>query len=362
MGYQKSDERIIVLAMMSLPRIGKRTVHRFLAEYSSRLPEDASILSNAIRETVNGVSRKVAAGINDSDVEVALEKATKLMDEATQKGIYILSWGDLPERVKSIPDPPVMLFLKGNRTLINDNSFAIIGTRNPTERGIEVAKAFAFEIAKSGYVVVSGLAKGCDAAAHRGCLDAEGKTIAVLAHGLDQVYPAENRELAEEIVERQGCLVSEYAPGTQPLANYFVERDRLQSGLSLGVIVAETGLKSGTLHTVGFAEGQKRPLACWSPDTGEEEVPESRLGNLDLIKTDRAIPIRTRRDLKVFVENCLNGSYEGTGAGENTEKLEEGGNPSQTGQKTEPTPGFETPMLPLGDVRLGPGARNHLRS
>lgn len=115
---------------------------------------------------------------------------------------------------------------------------------------------------ETGATVVSGLAIGCDTAAHSGCLSVHGETIAVLAHGLDRVYPAVNRELVGEILDTGGCLLSEYPPKTRPFPANFVERDELQAGLSDGVIVVETGVKGGTMHTVRFSQEQRKPLAC----------------------------------------------------------------------------------------------------
>ena len=154
-------------------------------------------------------------------------------------------------------------------------------------------------LAESDICVVSGLAEGCDTAAHRGCLRGHGTTVAVMAHGLHTVYPASNRDLAEEIVANDGCLVSEYPPDTRAQRSYFVERDRLQSALSRAVLVIETDVEGGTMHTVKACLAQKRILACLAhPPQFDNE--KSR-GNAMLIRRGDAIPIREGVDLERLI-------------------------------------------------------------
>ena len=148
----------------------------------------------------------------------------------------------------------------GNIDAIHRDCIAIVGTREPTEYGITAAKRLGALFAESGYTVVSGLANGIDTAAHQGALEVDGLTVAVLASGLDTVYPIKNKELAGAILKNNGALVSEYSWGTMVNRSYFVARDRIQSGLSLGVFVVETGIKGGTMHTVKSCKEQKRSL------------------------------------------------------------------------------------------------------
>ena len=161
---------------------------------------------------------------------------------------------------------------------------AIVGTREPTQYGAESARKLGGIFAKEGFVVVSGLATGIDAQAHKGALDANGMTIAVLAHGLHTVYPPENKKLANKILDKNGALVSEY-PWDKNSSRYsFVERDRIQSGLSLGVFVVETGIGGGTMHTAGFCKKQNRKLIVLSP----EDFSEKQQGNTKLISDGSA--------------------------------------------------------------------------
>ena len=163
-----------------------------------------------------------------------------------------------PRLLREIPDPPPLLFLKGNGDLMDFPQVAIVGSRHPSITGREDAAAFAEELAQAGLVVTSGLARGVDAAAHAGCIKAGGSTIAVLGAGADRIYPRENSHLHESILGAGGLIVSEFRPGTPPLAPHFPRRNRIISGLSLGVLVVEAALESGSLITARLAGEQGR--------------------------------------------------------------------------------------------------------
>lgn len=200
------------------------------------------------------------------------EVALKGLNISHEKGIQAIPITSeaYPPLLKLIDDPPPILYAKGDISLLKHfHAVAIVGTREPTERGRETAYAFAQRWARNDYVVVSGLAKGIDTAAHQGTLDAQGKTIAVLGTPLDKIYPAENKDLAQRIIENGGLLLSELMVGQAGSKNAFVARDRLQSGLSLCVFPIQTTLDGGTMHTVHFAEKHKRYVICLRPDPEE---------------------------------------------------------------------------------------------
>jgi len=165
-----------------------------------------------------------------------------------------------PESLKKIKSPPKVLYFIGNLELKNKFLFAIVGTRTPSDYGKKVVIDFAKTLTEAGFVIVSGLAKGIDALAHKTCLDYGGKTIAVLGSGLDKVYPKENLRLAKEIIQKQGALVSEYPPSTSPCHFHFPERNRIIAGLSQGVLVIEAREKSGASITADWAFSQKKPV------------------------------------------------------------------------------------------------------
>jgi DNA processing protein len=173
---------------------------------------------------------------------------------------------------------------------------AIVGSRRPAH-GALVASAFGSQAAHSGFAVVSGLAVGCDTAAHRGCLEANGITVAVLPCGLDRVAPVSNSNLAKNILSAAGFLASEYPPGTTPRNFRFVERNRVIAALSQTVVIIECEERSGTLHTARFAREQNKPLACYIPESGQASP-----GCLHLVKHHNATPLRNPDELKSFLE------------------------------------------------------------
>ncbi len=178
-----------------------------------------------------------------------------------QTGHHLLTWDSdvYPALLRRIPSPPAALFAVGNPEVLWQPQIAVIGSRNPTPGGRDHARAFSAEFCRSGMTVTSGLASGIDSAAHDAALTSGGQTIAVTGTGLDIVYPASSKQLAERI-SSTGALVSEFPPGSPPLRAHFPSRNRIISGLSLGVLVIEAGLNSGTLITARQAGEQGRDI------------------------------------------------------------------------------------------------------
>jgi DNA processing protein len=176
-------------------------------------------------------------------------------------GARVLTWDDdaYPVRLREIPHPPPVLYVKGTLVETDQWALAVVGTRRATAYGKEAARVFAGELAASGITIVSGMALGIDAAAHKAAIDAGGRTIAVLGNGIDVVYPPEHRKLSEQIVQH-GALVCDYPLGTKPDAGNFPPRNRIISGLSLAVLVVEAGERSGALITADFAAEQGRDV------------------------------------------------------------------------------------------------------
>ena len=178
-----------------------------------------------------------------------------------QAGAYALTWDDpaYPALLRQLPDAPPILYVRGEITPADEWGVALVGTRKATVYGREVAHRLGRDLAQHNVTVVSGLARGIDGVAHRAALEAGGRTIAVLGSGVDVIYPAEHRRLAEDIVQH-GAVVSSYAMGTPPEAVNFPPRNRIISGLSLGVVVIEAGLRSGALITADFAADYGREV------------------------------------------------------------------------------------------------------
>ncbi len=170
-----------------------------------------------------------------------------------------ISSADYPGRLRSIPDPPAVLFMRGSPEVLKGPSVAVIGSRRCSLYGRKTARKLAGGLSGAGVCVVSGLARGIDAESHRGAMQQGGRTAAVLGGGLDSIYPSEHTALAEAIA-RCGCLLSEYPPGVRPTRYSFPERNRIISGLSDAVVVVEAGQRSGTMITVGTALDQGRDV------------------------------------------------------------------------------------------------------
>ena len=183
------------------------------------------------------------------------------MDRVAKAGASLITLEDeaYPRLLRSLPDRPILLYRRGARALGNESALALVGTRKASRYGMNVAFQLSSQLARQGVTIVSGMAHGIDAAAHRGALDGGGKTIAVVATGIDRVYPRENADLAEDIAA-QGAVITEMPLGSAPLGKNFPQRNRIISGLSLGVLVAEAPIKSGALNTVSHAIDQGRDV------------------------------------------------------------------------------------------------------
>jgi DNA processing protein len=167
---------------------------------------------------------------------------------------------DFPPLLAQIPDPPEQLYVIGNIDALHMPALAIVGSRNPTEQGRRNAWAFAKHLGRSGFCIVSGLAQGIDAAAHEGALEAGAMTVAFLGHGIDQVHPASDQQLAKRIAGHNGAICTEFPPGTPPRREHFPQRNRLVSGLSLGTLVVEAARRSGSLISARLASEQGREI------------------------------------------------------------------------------------------------------
>lgn len=223
-----------------------------------------------------------------------LEKAEKILADCEKNKIRVITpeSKEYPGRLKQIVNPPAVLYAKGLPLVADDEiSIAIVGTRNASRNGEVSTDRIAYDLAAHGVVIVSGLAKGIDAIASSAALRAGGKTVAVLGSGVDVIYPRENRRLAERI-EEQGTIVSEYPPGTQPFKSYFPQRNRIISGLSLGVLIPEAPEKSGSLITAKCALEQDRDVFAVPSGIFEK----SAEGTNNLIKQG-AIPVTSAGDV-----------------------------------------------------------------
>lgn len=206
-----------------------------------------------------GIDRRALAQLAEMRRTLDLERQ---LARVRASGARLVHWesADYPRSLVETPNAPPLLFVKGELLDTDSWAVAVVGTRRLTSYGRQMTHEIVAALAARGITIVSGLARGIDAVAHKTALDVGGRTIAVLGSGLDEIYPPENRRLADAIAAGRGAVVSEYALGVRPEAKNFPPRNRIISGLSLGVIVVEAGLKSGALITADFAMEQGREL------------------------------------------------------------------------------------------------------
>lgn len=241
------------LAMLRMPGIGGVAVRRLLEHFQ---PDQIFSASHAELSAL-GFSDKLVALLRNPDWAQVEED----LSWSSQPGNYVLTWDDeaYPSQLKEISDPPPLLFVKGDPAWLLEPQIAMVGSRNPSVDGVNIATGFARALAESGFVITSGLALGIDAASHQGALLAHGHTIAVTGTGLDRVYPARHKALATQIVET-GALVSEFPPGTVAKAHHFPMRNRIISGLCQGLLVVEAAQQSGSLISARLALEQNREV------------------------------------------------------------------------------------------------------
>ena len=240
------------LALKFVPRLATHKKITLVNEHGLQALFTSSIVS------INKLTQKQQVAFKHPD----WQKIDNIIaaSEYCKSEIILFDDEDYPQLLKQIYDPPLILFIQGNKKLLNHSQIAIVGSRSASITGRDIAYQIANQLSDNGVAVTSGLALGIDAAAHKGALASSLGTIAVVATGLDQVYPARHRQLAKNILNANGAIISEFLPGTSPKPGHFPKRNRVISGLSLGVVVVEAAIKSGSLITARFALEHNREV------------------------------------------------------------------------------------------------------
>ena len=251
------DKILPILALQQVKGYGNKTITKILHEF----PKIDVSSPTELLTLLNHVTGKIKI----PTIEIIINswnKSKEIIVVSEQNKIEIISQKNpkYPKNLLRTESPPILLHIKGNMNTLKMDSVAIVGTRKPTDYGIKNAQRLTKLFADEGYCIVSGLADGIDSVVHKSTLVAKGITIAVLPHGLDTIYPSKNRQLAKEIIENNGALLSEYPIYTRFNKSHFIERDRIQSGLSLGTIIIETSIDGGTMHTAKYCKEQNREL------------------------------------------------------------------------------------------------------
>ena len=243
------------LGLARLQDVGVRTAHKLVEHFGS--PEAVYGATLTALEGC-GLAGRVAQSVRAGS---GLAEAEREIAAAEKRGCRLVSFpsDDYPPLLKQIADPPLVLYVRGDVSLLSHHAVAVVGTRRPTAYGSSVAHRLAADLAQRALLIVSGLARGIDSAAHRGALEVQGKTVAVLGCGVDVTYPRENQRLTDQIIA-SGAVISEFPLGTSPQPENFPIRNRIISGLALGVVIVEAAEYSGSLITARLASEQDREV------------------------------------------------------------------------------------------------------
>ena len=299
-----------ILSLLQLKGVGRKSI--------LKISEKLGCTQVKNEELFNSLSSSIREKNKDNISEALFRKSEEILSCSEKLGIKVLSYFDeqFPDCLRTAldesgrPQPPMIIFYKGNVSLLSQQSIAIIGRRNPSDLAQRISYNLARSVAEEGLCVVSGLAEGCDTFAHLGALSAKkGKTVAILAHGLHMVYPKINTTLAKRILDNQGLLISEYPIHTLPTKYSFVDRDRLQAALASATVVVETEVEGGSFHAArACLKANKRlftidslcsPANC---SAGSKELVKE--GGKLLSVNDVA------KDFKVITEDILSSSEE----------------------------------------------------
>lgn len=250
-------ETVVQLALVD--GIGPARLSMLLARFGT--PERVLAAQADELMAVPGFGRELVKRIREGAGDAGRQRARAALATLREIGAVAITPADAayPSAFRTLPDPPFLLFAMGNLELLAAPGIGVVGTRSPTDYGRRATAALAGDLARAGYSIISGMARGIDAAAHAAALEAGGGTVGVLGHGIDVVYPPENRRLFE-VVGQRGLLLTEMPPGEEPLAGNFPRRNRLIAALSQGVLVVEMGEKSGAQHTVAYALEQGKEV------------------------------------------------------------------------------------------------------
>jgi DNA processing protein len=260
------EEIFYWLALSLIPGVGSTLIKRLVDQFDNPEAVFQAPMKELLR--IEGLGEKVALEIRKGPLEKTVERELSLLKEV---GGTILTLKDdaYPKRLRDIYDPPAVLYVRGELKKEDDLAVSIVGSRKTSPYGRGITERVSQELARHGVTIVSGMARGIDSLAHWGAISAGGRTIAVLGCGVDVIYPSENRNLFKKIIDC-GAVLSEFRMGSPPEAGHFPKRNRIISGLSLGVVVVEASTKSGSLLTAGYALEQGREVFAVPGNVGFE--------------------------------------------------------------------------------------------
>ncbi len=300
-----------LLTLMQLQKCGRKTALKIANCAEGLNVGSAHELAEVLRELRECGRVKRLPVYSVSEVKKAERMAMYILEKSEEAGVGVVGYYDafFPKALrktvtgKMAQDPPAVLYYKGDLSVTGKPSISIIGTRDATIEGVCAGEVFGQKFAERGFNVVSGLALGCDTAGHRGALNGNGVTTAFLAHGLDSVYPVENKDLAQSILDNGGLLLSEYPVGERVIPNRFIERDRLQAGLAQATLVIQTGEHGGTMHAANATLAAGKPLFVVKYKSDRLMSSEKVRGNMCL--ADRGATYLTAENADRAIESIL---------------------------------------------------------
>lgn len=248
-------------------------------------------------ESIRGIGPKTADEVVTFN---RWDKVDHILEKTRRTGAQIMTYwdDDYPSLLRQIYDPPLMLWIKGDRNVLSTDSIAVVGTRKAANYAIKMAKKFAKDLVEQNLTIVSGLAFGVDGAAHQATVEAGGKTVAVLGSGIDWIYPSDHKDLAARIVETGGAVISEFPLGTAPEMGNFPVRNRIVSGLSLGTLVVASGIEGGSMITAKSALDQNREVFVIPHPVGHPNA----IGCNSLIKRGMGKLVQNVEDILAEIE------------------------------------------------------------
>jgi len=294
----KMIEKFDLLTLLHLDGIGCKTIINFYEEAKHR-----KLINLEFNDYIYILEEHFNKKYPKKEIEKSKLKAEKILESCYLNKIEIMSFLDknYPKRFKNIKkDKPVLLYIKGNKKIMEKGfNLAVVGSRKSSDKGLKLAYNYSKKAADNGFNIISGLALGCDTAGHKGSLDSfessenMGKTLAVLPSGINNIYPYENKNMALEIIDKEGCLLSEKSPNEQPNKYDFISRDRLQAALSEWLLIVESRIDGGTAYTAEYGIKYRKKLMC----VGINIENKGMELNKKLIEKKEGVPIESLNDL-----------------------------------------------------------------
>lgn len=293
---------ITLIALSKIQGVGLKTINQLPDQDIWKLKNLEDIYNYII--SFEGFGSRVNKSYDE--IKKAYNIAQLIKEECKKAKIEIITKFDdkYQKRFKKLLNYPPFFYAKGNSSILKKAGIAIIGTRFPSNKGKAWGTKLSEVITRKGYTIISGLAAGSDSCAHIGCLRAGGETVAVMPTHLNNIYPIQNKNLFHDILDNNGCVISEYELGHPINENDFVLRDRLQAALAVGTIVIEAGIAGGTMHAVNTTLKLERPLAFLKFSEEHYEQYENTSANKSFLENNKALPIASSSDIDNFLSEC----------------------------------------------------------